>query len=147
MLKGFINSFSFSVSSVGKLSQSEIEGLLNRNLNINRFQISDGNKIEVTRNPLGFINKYDSSGDKIGVVKDSPASHLTNEGFIESVKESLSPNYTINQGIIHKRYNMFPDGLIENPDSHMFYKKAHMQEAEEIFNNRYIDYNNYTVNA
>ena len=101
-------------------------------------------KLEVTRNPYGFINKYSNSGNKIGVIRDMRG-NISNSEFIKSLRDTFSPDYEIEGEISHKRYNMFPDGLQENEDSNIWYKKGLMLEAEEVFNSRYIDYDNYQV--
>ena len=79
MLRGFINSTVFKIitSTKGK----DLENLLSSNLYINRFEVKNGNEVEIVRNPNGFVNKYNISGEKIGIVKDIDIGFKTNTEF------------------------------------------------------------------
>ena len=153
ILRGFVNSIVFKVINLNSTDLINLKNKLKSNIHINRFEIKNGNEIEIVRNTKGFINKYNSSsGKKIGIVKNNDIKYISDEELIKSLNPAsddldtdVAPEFVVEGGISHKRYNMFPDGLNQTGDSNIWLKKQQMIDAEEIFNNRYVDYDNFCI--
>ena len=88
----------------------KLKDILHKTGNLDRFEVDvKSNSIEVTRAPAGFINKYNESGEKIGVSKNDNNS-IDEEEFVNGVFKVLFNNgYQQDGDVVKKVYKMFRD--------------------------------------
>ena len=149
MLRGYIDSYRLTVDKDSGWNAAELRELINRIPTIDRFIINPTQKhIEITRNPVGFINNY-SGSNKIGVRKQTEdvRNDFDKNIFITNVVKILEQEgYVLKSQVEHTQYSMFPSGLVQQSNKHSFLSNSGArEESEEIFNQKYIDYDTFKV--
>ena len=89
MLRGNTNTYKFKIQDNSETNRQKTAEIFNNSPSIDYYSIDDGGTIYYTLNPYGFINIYDSSRNRLGVVK---ANHITINGNINNVDKYSSSN-------------------------------------------------------
>ena len=131
MLRGYINTFHIPVTVLTstKMNEATIQRLLYKELGIIdtvKYVVSRKELI-ITRNPFGFINRYDDTNYK--GVKIDEMGNMNNEQFLELLikvleKNKIKPN---KEGILIKSYPTLPDDLDD-------FRAQFINENGEMFN-------------
>ena len=149
MLRGYIDSYRIKADKDSGWNAQELRDILESIPTVNRYLINPQQKlIEVTRNPIGFINNYVDS-KKIGVTKQTATirNDFENNVFVKNILEILeNAGYLLKSKVEHTQYSMFPSGLVQQSNKHSFLSNSGArEESEEIFNQKYIDYETFKV--
>lgn len=92
ILRGHIKTWIFNIKTTGKLDIDIIKNMFKRN-NLNTYDYIEynRNKIIITRNPYGFVNTFNKSGDYAGVQLDETG-NLSDSDFQTIVTNIFKKN-------------------------------------------------------
>ncbi len=150
MLRGFVYSYRLTLRAIAPQSFNvdRLKEILHKTETIDRFEVDvKSNSIEVTRAPIGFVNKYNESGEKIGVSKNDNNS-IDEEEFVNGIFKMLFNNgYQQDGDVVKKVYKMFP-GLLKNSldNNSMRGGDKFVDLEKKNFVEAYVDMSNYKVN-
>lgn len=149
MIRGLIYTFDIPLRKTsGVFKSDELQHILSNFNLVDRFSINvQNNRIEVSRNPYGFISKYEDN-HYIGVTK-SELNEITDSEFKDRLLEELAKyNYQLaGDGTVKVNvYTMFPDLLVKtNPSKQMLGSAKYVENSETLFNNTYINSGDFSL--
>ena len=114
LLRGLIESFTFKLSSNVREQENELKKLIIKTKLVNRININS-NTIEVTRIPDNFIGCIDDEDKLIGV-KKSDTESISNDKFIETIKNLLKTQSFDVKNVEINNYAIFPHWLKKKND-------------------------------